>query len=427
MSQPTFVPLLSTRLSIMMFLQFFVWGAWYVSMPGWMAAEGIQGLGAWAYTVCPIAAVVSPFFVGAVADRFFSTQKVLAALHMLGGAAMLAVPTVVKSASMPVPDAAAASITHPFILMILLHAICYMPTLALTNSLSFTHMKDPAKQFPPVRTLGTIGWIIGNIAVGGSLTVGSQKFEWIAGGAASPAQWSIAGVAGILLGLYCLTLPSTPPPAKGQAFSVRQILGLDSLKLLAKPAYLVFAVCSFLLCIPLAGYYSNAFTFVSSLSKDNVMLTMSSGQMSEIVFMLLMPLMFRRLGVKWMLAVGMAAWALRYGLFAGAARDQIFWMAALGVALHGICYDFFFVTGFIYVDKTAPAEVRGQAQGFLVLLTQGLGLGLGAIAFGHLVSHYTPEGGTPDWTKIWIVPASFAVVVLLFFLAAFRHRETSKA
>ncbi len=404
----------------MMFLQFFVWGSWYVSMPAWMAKVGISGLGAWAYTVCPIAAIIAPFFVGMVADRFFATQRVLAALNVLGGIALMCVPSIVSAANQSVATVEAASFTHPFVLIVLGHALCFMPTLALTNSLSFTHLANPEKQFPPVRTLGTIGWIVGGIVVGGELSIGNHKFIWIEGGTSSPAQWWIGGAASVLLGIYCLSLPHTPPPAAGRKATVREILGLDSLQLLAKPSYLVFAICSFLLCIPLAGYYSNAYNFVSSISKENVMVTMSSGQGSEIVFMLLMPLMFARLGVKWMLAMGMLAWGLRYGLFSAAANDKVLWMTALGVALHGICYDFFFVTGFIYVDRTAPKEVRGQAQGFLVLITQGLGLGVGAQAFGKLVAHYTKDG-VPDWKSIWIAPAAFAIAVLVFFVVGFRE------
>ena len=308
-----------------------------------------------------------------------------------------------------------------------------MPTLGLTNSLSFTHMTDPQRQFPPVRTMGTIGWIAGNIVVGGMIDINPHaslpwwpellklQATWIPDGAKSELQWFIAGGAAIVLGLYSFTLPNTPPPAAGKRITVREILGLDSIKLLAQPSYFVFALCSFLLCIPLAGYYSNAFNFVSHVAPNNVMFVMSTGQMSEIVFMLLMPLMFRRLGVKWMLAVGMLAWVVRYGLFSAAAGDKVFWMTLLGVLLHGICYDFFFVTGFIYVDKKAPREIRGQAQGFLVLITQGLGLGIGAIAFGKVATYYT-VGGVPDWKMIWLVPAAFALAVLIFFVLGFRDR-----
>lgn len=409
----------------MMFLQFFVWGSWYVSMTGWMGTVQLQGLTAWAYTVLPIAAIISPFFVGMIADRYFATQRVLGVLHLLGGACLLAVPTIVQNAD-PAATPEAARFTHPYVLILLAHALCYMPTLSLTNSLAFSHMSEPTRQFPPVRTLGTVGWIVGNLAVGG-ITIGATTFGLVADGDKSPMQWSIAGFGGILLGLYCFTLPNTPPPAAGTKVTARQVLGLDSLRMFAKRSYLVFAVCSFLLCIPLAGYYAYARNFVEFVEPSNTMLKMSLGQMSEIVFMLLMPLFFRRLGFKWMLAVGMLAWALRYTLFAGAADNTIMWMTLAGIALHGICYDFFFVTGFIYVNKVAPAHIRGQAQGFLVLLTQGLGMGIGALLFGKLVGYYTTQvngAAVLNWEMIWAVPVAFVLAVLVIFVIGFKEEKS---
>ncbi|MGE3109374.1 MAG: MFS transporter [Phycisphaerales bacterium] len=419
-------------LSTMMFLQFFVWGAWYVSMTGWMDVQNLKGLTGWAYTVGPIAAVISPFFLGLIADRFFPTQRVLAVMHLLGGAVLLGVPGVVASLDPATP----LTFLHPFVLMLLAHMLCYMPTLGLTNTLCFHHMSSPEKQFPLVRVFGTIGWIVGGIVVGGNLNTWGIDLAWIDGGDKSPVQFYVAGAAGLLLGLFSFFLPHTPAPGAGKHTSIRQILGLDSLKLLAQPSYLVFAVCSFLVCIPLAGYYAYARTFVDGVGSHhvppggtpfNATLTMQYGQMSEIIFMLLMPLFFARLGVKWMLAVGMLAWVVRYALFAGAADNYILSMAIFGVVLHGICYDFFFVTGFIYVDRKAPKEIRGQAQGFLVLLTQGLGLGLGAILFSNLVDFYTTQSpGAPDvrnWKMIWIIPALFAAVVMFLFIALFRDRR----
>lgn len=411
------------RLSIMMFLQFFVWGAWYVSMTGWMNAVGLAPLTGWAYTVGPIAAVVSPFFVGMIADRYFPTQIVLGVLHILGGVVMLAVPSVVAAAG----PAADASFFHPYVLMLLAHMLCYMPTLALTNSLSFTHLASGQKQFPLVRVFGTIGWIVGNIVVAGSLAPwGLESLTWIAEGDKSPAQFYVTGGAGILLGLYCLTLPHTPAPARGRAVSAREIVGLDSLKLLARPSYAVFIACSLLLCIPLAGYYAFARTFVESLGDTRATLTMSYGQMAEIVFMLLLPALYLRLGVKWVLAMGMLAWVARYALFASASIDSVRWMAILGVVLHGLCYDLFFVAGFIYVDKKASPAIRAQAQGFLVLVTQGLGLGIGAILFSRLVGHFTytdDAGSFTEWRNVWYAAAGFAAIVLVAFILLFREKK----
>ncbi len=405
--------MVGSRLSVMMFLQFFVWGSWYVSMTGWMGVAHIDGLTGWAYTVGPIAACISPFFLGLVADRSFATQRVLGAMHLLGGIALIAIPTVVAQT-----DATRAlDFWHPYVLLLLAHMLCYMPTLGLSNTLSFHNMDNPEKQFPMVRVFGTFGWIAGNIAV-----------SWLPDGDKSAQQFYLAGGAALVLGLYSFSLPHTPPPAAGKKVSISEILGLDSLKLFARPGYAVFIVCSFLICIPLAGYYNQARNFVEFVGFEKPTFTMSFGQMSEVLFMVAMPLFLARLGVKWMLAAGMLAWVARYGLFSAAASDKIMWMTIAGVLLHGICYDFFFVTGSLYVDREAPKEIRGQAQGFLVLITQGLGLGVGAKLIEWHVGRFTTEANgvkTVDWQNVWLWPCVAAGVSLLVFVLLFR--ETKRA
>jgi nucleoside transporter len=438
-------------LSVMMFLQFFVWGAWYVSMTGFMGKTGMSGLIAAAYSVGPIAAIISPFFLGLIADRFFSTERVLAAMHLIGGGLMLLAPSMARAYD-PAKDGSA--FLHPFILVLLGHMLCYMPTLGLTSSLSFHNLTNREKQFPLVRVWGTIGWIVGNWAVG----MLPEKD-------ASAAQFYLTGGAGIALGLYSFVLPHTPAPSAGKKPNVREILGLDSLAMLKKPSYAVFALCSFLLCIPLAGYYNYARNFVEACGvsvNGSPTTAMSFGQGAEILFMILMPLCFVRLGVKWMLAVGMLAWVARYGLFSTAWDHRTAWMVMGGIALHGICYDFFFVTGMIYADKSATPAIRGQAQGFLVLLTQGLGMLIGAQAFAALVGHYTPEAvkelqkragelsaqakaatdaglakslseqaaktaadasAMVDWKMIWLIPCLFALAILVVFVLAFRDKQ----
>ncbi len=408
-------------LSVMMFLQFFVWGAWYVSMTGYMGAKGLGDLIYWAYTVGPIAAVVSPFFLGMVADRFFATQRVLGVMHVLGGIALLVIPSVVGGLSPDLPK----TFFHPYVLLLLAHMLCYMPTLGLTNTLAFHHMANPEKEFPVVRVFGTIGWIVGNIVVSGNLKPFGLDLVWIAEGDKSPLQFMIAGGAGIAMGIYSFVLPHTPAPAAGKSVTLGQVLGLDSLKLFAKPGYLVFVACSLLICIPLAGYYAYARSFVEYAGFTNPTVTMSYGQMSEIVFMLVMPRCFARLGVKWMLAAGMAAWVARYALFAAAAPDKVAWMVLAGIILHGVCYDFFFVTGSIYVDRIAPKEIRGQAQGFLVLITQGLGLGIGAQFFGKLTAAYTSPDKGLDWKMVWVVPCVIALGVLVVFVVGFREKKAA--
>ena len=363
-----------------------------------MKAQGMFDHISWAYTVGPIAAIISPFFLGLIADRFFATQRVLGVMHLLGAATMFLAPT------------AAAAGPDMFIWLLFAHMLCYMPTLGLTNTLAFHNIKDQEKEFPIIRVFGTIGWIVANVVVSKVLNADSSE-----------VQFYVTGAAGLALGLFSFTLPHTPPVAAGKKASVGDILGVDALKLLKELPFAVFILGSFLICIPLAAYYAYAPVYAGKVGFENVAYTMSFGQMSEIVFMLLMPFFFRRLGVKWMLAVGMLAWVVRYGLFAAADDNNIQYMVFLGILLHGICYDFFFVTGFIYTDKKCSKEIRGQAQGLLVLVTQGLGLGLGAQVVGRIVAANTVDD-VVDWGTVWWIPCIFAAAVLVAFVLLFWDR-----
>lgn len=389
------------KLCIMMFLQFFVWGAWYVTTSNYMTAHPVIGgnLIAWAYSVSPIAAIISPFFLGMVADRFFATEKVLAMLHLIGAVAMAAAPMAAdKSAAM-------------FVTMLGLHMLCYMPTIGLTNSIAFANLTNQEKQFPFIRVFGTLGWIAANLVVSG---IKADKGDM---------QYYLAAGAGIVLAAFSLMLPHTPPPAKGKVVTAREIIGVDALAMLKHRSYLVFMVCAFFVCIPLAAYYAFANLFVEAVGVQRVAAVMSLGQMAEVLFMVLMPMFFAFLGARWMLAVGMLAWVVRYGLFATAAPDAVLPLVIAGILLHGICYDFFFVTAFIYTDKRSPKEIRGQAQGFLVLVTYGLGLLIGALSMGYVKGKIVTATGTEalaQWAKFWWIPCGLAAVVLLFFLALFR-------
>ena len=422
---------MTARLSAMMFLEFFVWGAWYVTIGNYMVAHGMGDLTQWPYTVNPIAAIIAPFFLGLVADRFFPTEKVLGTLHLLGGVFMFFVPSATGAPTL-------------FILLLLAYNLCYMPTLGLANSLAFHHIQDQEKQFPMIRVFGTIGWIVAGLFI--SLVLGA----FVGADVPDETVWPLytTAIASILLGLYSFSLPHTPPRAAGEKVSVRSIIGLDALKHLGSRSFYVFIVSSLLISIPLAAYYNFAPIFVNSAIYGGEAETftgfagwlvndvfpspaalMSLGQMSEVIFMLLMPFFFVRLGVKWMLVAGMSAWVLRYAFFALGAPTSIFWMIALGIILHGMCYDFFFVTGQIYVDKKSTPAIRGQAQGFLVLVTYGVGLGIGAQIAGALNNSLK---GTADvlspqlWQEFWIYPSAFAAAVLIFFAVMFHDRVVRK-
>ena len=393
------------KLSTMMFLQFFIWGAWYTTIAVYMTHHGMETLTHWPYTVNPIAAIVAPFFLGLVADRYFATEKVLGVLHLLGGLVMFTVP---RATGAPVM----------FILLLLFYNLCYMPTLGLANSLAFHHIQSQEKQFPLIRVFGTAGWIVAGLLI--SYVLG-PLLGVVAERTALPVY--SAATASVLLGVFSFTLPHTPPPGAGQRVSLRSIIGLDALAQLGDAAFYVFIAASFLLCIPLAAYYNFTQTFLDNAGVTKVAATQTLGQMSEVGFMLLMPLMFARLGVKQMLMVGMAAWVVRYALFAVAAPSAIFSLILIGILLHGVCYDFFFVTGQIYVDKRSTPAIRGQAQGFLVLVTYGLGMFIGAQLAGNAYNRIL--GGATSltlaqWPRFWVLPAAFAAVVLLLFAALFR-------
>lgn len=437
------------QLSIMMFLQFFVWGAWYVTAPNFLGTIGFAAADfGWTYSVGPIAGLITPLFVGMVADRYFSAQKVLSMLHLAGGG------IIVGAIAMMKVDAPSPVLIN---WVLFGYMLTYYPTLALTNTIAMRNMSDPEKEFPKIRVFGTIGWIMAGLVL-----------SWV-GLETNIGMFYLTAGASILLGAYSLTLPDTPPESTDEA-TVGQLLGLDAVGLLKNPAYFIFMLSSILICIPLAFYYQIASRIVEMAALP-IGLTMSYGQMSEIIFMLVMPFLFVRLGVKWMLIVGMAAWVARYAMFAFGAPSETTWLIIGGIVLHGICYDFFFVTGQIYTDQKAPKPIRAQAQGLLVMLTLGLGMLIGAQSAGYIEGLCTSEESKTynaqveelgkkiekqeelageaegdakekieakieslteektaarrkelraiDWKKLWGIPAIFAAGVMLFFGVAF--------
>ncbi|WP_146523847.1 nucleoside permease [Stieleria varia] len=378
-----------SRLSVMMFLQFFAWGAWFATLGLAMTNKNLGAFIGAAYESAPIAAILAPLFLGLIADRFFASEKVFGCLMILGGIIMFSIPHYANDASAfadasqvqieeanPTLDAEAIgklfakqqaeenSSGNILGWLILAYMLCYMPTLGLGNTIAFTHIPSQDK-FPAIRVWGTIGWIAAGLLIGASGWDRTFTIFWL------------GAISSLALGLFCFALPNTPPPLKGKAINLRSLFMVDAFKLLADWNFLVFAICSTLICVPLAYYYGSTSQYLGNTGFPAAGATMTLGQMSEIIFMLLIPFFFRRLGVKGMILIGMACWVIRYGLFSAGAPEQVTWMLLLAVALHGICYDFFFVTGFMYTDQKAPVEIRGQAQSLLVFLTQGVGMFFG--------------------------------------------------
>ncbi|MBK9256322.1 MAG: nucleoside permease [Saprospiraceae bacterium] len=392
------------QLSAMMFLQFFIWGAWFVTLGTFlgnnMSASGSE-IGQ-AFSTQSWGAIIAPFIIGLIADRFFNAEKILGILHLVGAFLMYQM-------------ASAESFTN-FYPLVLGYMIVYMPTLALVNSVSFNQMKDPAKEFSYIRVFGTVGWIIAGLAI-------SYLFKWdntesIAAGMLKNT-FLLAGGAALVLGLLSFFLPATPPTAdKNEKIKIADILGLDALKLLKDRNFLIFFISSVLICIPLAFYYQNANPFLVYEGMDNPTGKMTIGQVSEIVFMLLLPVFFKKYGFKNTILVGMLAWALRYVLFAFGDAGSLSFMLLIGIALHGICYDFFFVSGQIYTDAKAGPKIKSAAQGLITLATYGLGMLIGFWVSGKIV-----EAHTNDWQTIWLYPAAFAFVILLLFAFVFKNEK----
>lgn len=388
------------KLSVMMFLEFFIWGAWFVTLGTYLLTNlktSATEVGV-AYLTQSIGAIVAPFIIGLIADKYFSAQKILGVLHLIGGALLWLSST-----------ATDFSAFYPYVL---LYMIVYMPTLALVNSISFRQMTNPSKEFPPIRVLGTLGWIVAGFAIG---WLGWEKTGSLA------LTLKTASVASFILGLFSFTLPATPPVKKDQATSLSDILGLDAIRLLKNRSYLVFFLASVAICIPLAFYYNFTNPFLNEVGMQGAAGKQAFGQISELVFMALMPLFFVRLGVKKMLAVGMLAWVLRYVFFAYGNIDSNYWMLIMGIVMHGICYDFFFVTGQIYTDNLAGEQFKSAAQGFITLATYGVGMLIGFSISGPIVDSYKTGADSHNWQQVWLIPAGIAAVVLVLFLLLFKE------
>jgi len=402
-------PTIRFQLSFMMFLEFFIWGGWFVTL-GTFLSTNLHATGAESARVFSTqswGAIIAPFIIGLIADRYINAERILGILHLAGAALMYKLYTADNIADF-----------YPFVLI---YMILYMPTIALVNSVSFNQMKDPEKDFSGIRVFGTIGWIVAGLLI-------SNVFLWDSetsrGEGLLKNTFLLSGSASLLLGLFSFTLPKTPPKKTGDGkVSLREILGLDALRLFKDRNYLLFFIASILICIPLAFYYQITHEFLSNLKVTSVTSKMAIGQASEAIFLLLLPVFFKRFGFKKTILVGMLAWAVRYALFAfGDAGDLVF-MLLLGIALHGVCYDFFFVSGYIYTNSKAGEQYKSAAQGLITLATYGVGMLIGFEVAGFVKDHYLLAEGVFDYKAIWLIPAGIAAVIFVLFALLFKEEK----
>ncbi|HVM88623.1 MAG TPA: nucleoside permease [Puia sp.] len=391
------------QLSIMMLLEYFIWGAWYVTMGTYMG-EHLHSTGTEvgaAYSALAIATIISPFFVGMIADRFFAAQRIMGVLHIIGAALLFLATKITDSTA--------------FYWVILFYSLLYMPTIALSNSVAFYQMNDPGKQFPWIRVFGTLGWIVAGLMIG---NLGWEK---------TFNTFYLASGISAILGLYSFALPNTPPKGKTSESSASKAMGTEAFVLFKNKPYLIFFIAAILVCIPLSFYYGFANPFLNELNFPKAAAKMTLGQGSEALFILAIPFLFNSIGVKNMLLMGMTAWILRYLCFAYGNIDANAWMLYAGIALHGVCYDFFFVTGYMYTEKKAGEKIKNSAQGLFTFATYGVGMFIGTWISGFVVDRYKISESSHNWTNIWYVPALIAVAVLIYFILFFREQKQIEA
>ena len=403
---------IQTRLAVMMFLEFYIWGGWFVTLGSYLAANlhasGTQS--ALAYSTQSWGAIIAPLFVGLLADRYVNAERLLGIIHLIGGILLY--------------RCAGEQEFGRFYPLLLAYMILYMPTLALVNAVAFRQMDQPSQSFSRIRVWGTLGWIVAGLVI-------SYLFGWDSSAALSAGElrntFYMCSLVSLVLGAYSFTLPATPPAAQRDTqVSVSKLFSLDALALLREKNFLVFFVASVLICIPLAFYYQNANQFLTEIQVANATGKQTLGQVSEVAFMLLMPFCLVRLGLKVTLLAGMGAWALRYLLFAFGDAHGLVWMLLVGIGLHGVCYDFFFVSGQIFTDAKAGEHYRSAAQGLITMATYGLGMLIGFFVAG-LVSDAYVKMGVHDWRLIWLYPAGFAAVVFLVFAFFFKNERLGAA
>ena len=401
------------QLSSMMFLEFFIWGAWFVTLGAFLFnnfhKSGVPTVPV--FLTQSWGAIIAPFIIGLIADRYFNAEKILAALHLAGAVLMYQMYNAVDITAF-----------YPYVLA---YMILFMPTLALVNSISFNQINDPEKEFSGIRIWGTIGWIVAGLLI-------SFVFYWDAEASVKAGlmknTFLMASIASLVLGLFSFTLPKTPPKVTpGTKVKISEILGLDALKLLKDKNFALFFIASILISIPLAFYYQNANLFLLNIGMENPTGKMTIGQISEVLFLLLLPVFFKKFGFKKTILIGMLAWVIRYALFAYGNANELSFMLIIGIALHGVCYDFFFVSGQIYTNAKAGIKYKSAAQGLITLATYGVGMLIGFEIAGLITDTYKISETAFDWKMIWIIPSGIALVVFLLFAIFFNDKNEKPA
>lgn len=399
---------IKARLSLMMFLQFFIWGAWYATGGNYMKNHGMTDVIYLAYMASAVGSIVSPFFLGAIADRFFPVQKVLGVMHILSGIFVFCAPFFAEGASPSAPL---------FLGFLFLHMLCYMPTVSLATATAFHLLNNKEKEFPVIRVFGTLGWIAAGIIV-----------SYLLQADATALPMRMSGIGGIMMGLYSFTLPHIPPRGAGKKFSVRDVIGADAFSKLKSKSFIIFITGLLLISVPFAAYFTYVPVYIGTAKIADPAFKMTFGQMSEVIFLLILPWFFSKFGLKWVMLTGMIAWTLRYALFAIAAPEATVWMIMVGILLHGACYDFVYVAGQVYIDQKATPAIRAQAQAMFVFISYGVGQGLGTLATGFIFNHVMSDGNSlTQWRIFWTIPLLFAAIVTLLFIIGFKENKNPQS
>ncbi|PWI33431.1 MFS transporter [Vibrio albus] len=390
-----------SRLSVLMLLEFIVFGSWFATLGLVLFTYNQAGIIGMAYTLCAIAAIVSPLVMGAIGDRLLSSEKLLGLLHLLGAIVQCYLPTLVSDGN-----------SYYILCAIFIYMFLFQPTLGLVNSISLVQLHEKSSQFPYLRTFATLGWVVAGMGVGAlGLSASHQIFY-------------VTAASSLLLALYAFTLPVTKPKAQAESkMTISDMLGGQSFQLFKEKSFSVLMICALLTSISLGFYNTFSSTFIGALGIKNVAGMLSIGQISEIIFIISVPFVISKIGMKNSLLIGIMMWGIRFVLFIMASNGYGYWTALLGVALHGICNDYFIIISAMYIYKIAPVELNAQAQSWLIIMISGFGAAFGSSISGYLYSKYVVGNSLESWAYLWVLPIVIAVITSVVWIINFRESE----